>query len=458
MTPRAEPHIPTSSERLEQGRALRKVVPRSELGAWDPVPDRADPIDVLEGQAASRVPELVPIRYGRMAASPFAFFRGGAAIMAADLATTPVTGLTVQACGDAHVSNFGKFATPERNIAFDINDFDETVPGPWEWDVKRLCVSLNIVARANGFRRRDADRVVRAAACAYRERTAWFATRRTMELWYDRIHVDDVIGHFPRRYRAALERDIRKARRKDHARALTKLTQAVDGRIVFAEDPPLLVHLEAAGHDMDEATPMIERYRESLTDVRRELFDRFHVVDAARKVVGVGSVGTRCWILLLEGPDHPEGDRLVLQVKEAQDSVLEPYVGASALGHHGKRVVVGQKLTQAASDLFLGWTTAPDSGRQYYVRQLWDVKGQSDPLAMDVRNLSHYSTLCAWALARAHARTGDAVQLSGYLGGSERFDEAIVDFSAAYARTNERDHEALLAAIADGRIVAETGI
>jgi uncharacterized protein (DUF2252 family) len=209
---------------------------------------------------------------------------------------------------------------------------------------------------------------------------------------------------------------------------------------------------------MDEATPMIERYRESLTDVRRELFDRFHVVDAARKVVGVGSVGTRCWILLLEGPDHPGGDRLVLQVKEAQDSVLEPYVGASALGHHGKRVVVGQKLTQAASDLFLGWTTAPDSGRQYYVRQLWDVKGQSDPLAMDVRNLSHYGTLCAWALARAHARTGDAVQLSGYLGGSERFDEAIVDFSAAYARTNERDHEALLAAIADGRIVAETGI
>ncbi len=279
-----------------------------------------------------------------------------------------------------------------------------------------------------------------------------------MELWYDRIHVDDVIGHFPRRYRAALERDIRKARRKDHRRALTKLTRAVDGRVALRRGPAAARAPRGGGarhgrgHPHDRAVPRVPR------DVRRELFDRFHVVDVARKVVGVGSVGTRCWILLLEGRDHPDGDRLVLQVKEAQDSVLEPYVGASTVGHHGKRVVVGQKLTHAASDLFLGWTAAPDSGRQYYVRQLWDVKGQSDPLAMDVRNLSHYGTLCAWALARAHARSGDAVQLAGYLGGSERFDEAIADFSAAYARTNERDHQALLAAIADGRIAAVTGI
>jgi uncharacterized protein (DUF2252 family) len=440
-------------DRWRRGRALRKVVSRGSL-AEGGTPGPRDPIAVLEQQAATRAPDLVPIRHGRMAESPFAFFRGGAAIMAADLADTPTTGLRVQACGDAHVANFGTFATPERNVVFDINDFDETVPGPWEWDVKRLCASLQVVARGHGFPEPVCDRVVTTAAREYRERIRAFAAMRTLDLWYDRIHVDDVIAHFPRDYRAVVQRDVRKAERKNRFRAVAKLTRDVDGEPRLAEDPPFLAHLSAVGHDMDEVAPMVEGYRETLTDERRELFDRFEVVDVARKVVGVGSVGTRCWVALLVGRDHPDGDQLILQVKEAQPSVLEPYVGASHLGHHGRRVVAGQRLTQAASDLFLGWCEGPASGRNYYVRQLWDVKGQGDLLQMDQSNLLHYGALCAWALARAHARTGDAVPIAGYVGGSDRFDRAIAAYSAAYAKVNEADHQALLDAIASGRIEA----
>jgi len=449
----------TREERQQAGRDLRRSVPRSSHGEWTPWSGRRDPIDVLEAQGDSRAPELVPIRYGRMATSPFAFFRGGAAIMAMDLNTTPVTGLRVQACGDAHVANFGKFATPERNVMFDINDFDETLPGPWEWDVKRLCASLHVVARGHGYSSAACDEVVTTAARAYRERLTGSSTMRTLDLWYDRIHVKQVIDHFPPEYRPSVKRDVRKAQRKDHVRAVNKLTTTVDGRLQFAEDPPLLVHLEAAGADFaEDVVPMIASYRETLTEDRQELFDRFEVVDVARKVVGVGSVGTRCWVALLEGPDHLEGDRLILQVKEAQASVLEPYVGASALGHNGLRVVTGQRLTQAASDMFLGWSEGPRSGREYYVRQLWDVKGQGDLEKMDRNNLTYYGALCAWALARAHARTGDAVQISAYLGKGDSFDRAIAAFSAAYARTNEADHAALLDAIASGRVEAQHGI
>jgi uncharacterized protein (DUF2252 family) len=444
-------------ERQEAGRAARKEVPRSAHAEWSPAPDR-DPVAVLTAQGETRVAELLPIRYGRMAESPFAFFRGAAAVMARDLSTTPVSGFTVQACGDAHVSNFGKFATPERNLVFDINDFDETLPGPWEWDVKRLAVSLHVVARQRGFRTEAADEVVVAAARAYRERILECSQLRLLERWYARTDYEDVIAHFPKRYRARVKRDIDKARRKDHRRAVAKLTRTSGDDVRFVEDPPLLVHLDATGNDMDAVMPMVATYKQSLPPDRQVLFDRLRLLDVARKVVGVGSVGTRCWICLFEGPDRPGGDHVILQVKEAVPSVLEPYAGASTLGHHGKRVVVGQRLTQAASDIFLGWTEIEGAARQYYVRQLWDAKGQSDPMRMDVDNLAEYGALCALALAQAHARTGDPVELAGYLGLGPVFDQAIAEFSAAYAVTNEQDHAALLDAIRAGRVEAQTGI
>jgi uncharacterized protein (DUF2252 family) len=446
----------TRQERVDAGRALRGTVPRSAHAEWAPPSGRA-PIAVLTAQATSRVPELVPIRHGRMAGSPFAFFRGGAAIMAMDLAANAVTGLQVQATGDAHVGNFGKYASPERNLVFDINDFDETVPGPWEWDVKRLCASLQVVARQRGFSPTDGQRVVVTAARTYRERLAEYASWRMLDLWYERTEIKAVIESFPMKYRSRVERDAKRARRKDHLRAVAKLTEDVGGRRRFVEDPPLLVHIENAGYELDEVESLVDAYRASLTDDRRYMFDRFRILDVARKVVGVGSVGTRCWIVLLEGPDHPEEDLIVLQVKEAQPSVLEPYVGASALHHHGKRVVVGQRLIQAASDVFLGWADGPTYGRHYYVRQLWDFKGQGDPIVMAPSDLSHYGALCAWILARSHARTGDAVEIAAYLGNSSRFDRAIAAFSSQYAKTNEQDHAAFLDAIRDGDIEAVTG-
>ncbi len=351
-----------------------------------------------------------------MATSAFAFFRGSAAIMASDLAAGPVTGLRVEACGDAHVGNFGKFATPGRSLIFDVNDFDETLPGPWEWDVKRLAASMHVVALERDFGATTRDRVVAAAVRAYREHMAEAAALRTLDLWYARTHIRDVIAHFPPKYRPRVERDVAKARRKDHRRAVAKLTHAVGDDIRFVEDPPLVVHLDNTDHELDAIGPMIEHYRTTLTHDIRTLFDRFRILDVARKVVGVGSVGTRCWIALFEGPDRPNGDHVILQVKEAQASVLEPHVGASVFPHHGQRVVAGQRLTQAASDIFLGWTEAPESKRQYYVRQLWDFKGSSDPMAMDLQDLTYYGALCGMALARAHARTGDPVRIAAYLG------------------------------------------
>ncbi len=354
----------TREERQDAGRALRKAVPRSLHAEWNIGPGRPDPIGVLEAQAhgQSRVPELVPIRYARMAESPFAFFRGAAAVMATDLASTPISGIRVQACGDAHVSNFGKFASPERNLIFDINDFDETIPGPWEWDLKRLCASLHIVGRQRGFDPARCDRIVTTASRTYRSRLTGYSTMLTMELWQERTEMKEVIAHFPAKYRPLVRRDVRRARRKDHRRALAKLTRTVGGVVQFSEAPPLLLRLESTDLDMADVVAVVESYRQSLSDDCRELFDRFEVVDVARKVVGVGSVGTWCWIALLEGPHHPEGDRLVFQVKEAQPSVLAPYAGASKYEHQGQRVVVGQRLTQAASDRFLGWASAHGVG------------------------------------------------------------------------------------------------
>jgi uncharacterized protein (DUF2252 family) len=447
----------TGTERRETGRALRADVPRSVHAEWDVEARDRDPVAVLEEQARTRVPELVPVRYERMAASPFAFFRGGAAIMAMDLSTTPVTGLTVQACGDAHVANFGTFATPERNIVFDINDFDETERGPWEWDVKRLATSLHVVAREHGFKASQRDDVVLEAVRVYREYVDEFAGMRTLDVWYDRTTAEDVVAHFPKRYRAQAERDVTRALRKDHVRAVTRLTSDRDGHPRFLEDPPIVVHLDELEPTMHDVEATIADYRESLTDERRFLFDRFRVVDVARRVVGVGSVGTRCWVVLLEAVAPAEGtpDRIVLQVKEAPPSVLAPYVGPTSTGHQGRRVVAGQRLTQAASDLFLGWCRAP-GGHHYYVRQLWDVKGQGDLTQMDLGKLTHYGALCARALARAHARTGDAAAIAGYLGGGRAFDRAIAGFAANYAAANERDHAALLDAIASGRVGANT--
>ena len=441
-------------DRLERGRALRETVPRSTHGEWKPRSDRKDPIAVLERQAKSRLRELIPVRYARMAESPFAFFRGAAAVMAMDLATTPATGIRVQACGDAHVNNFGKFATPERNVLFDINDFDETLPGPWEWDVKRLCASLAIVARQRDFRPEDGDAVVEVAVRTYRERMASYSRLRMLEVWYDRVAADDVIAYFPARYRPAVRRDLDRAQRRDHRSAVAKLTRAVDGELRFVEDPPLVVHIESTEHSMEDVRAMLDDYRRSLGEERRVLLDRFHLVDAARRVVGVGSVGTRCWLALFEGPHHPKGDPLVLQVKEAQASVLEPYFGRCGFEHGGLRVVAGQRMIQAASDIFLGWCTAPKSRRKYYVRQMWDVKGQSEPMAMTPGGLGFYGAACAWTLARAHARTGDAAEISGYLGKSDRFDHAIVEFSSRYAAVNEKDHARLRAAIRGGHVRA----
>jgi uncharacterized protein (DUF2252 family) len=444
----------THADRIGHGRALRESVPRSSHAVFTP-PAARDPIAILEASNETRVPELIPYRFGRMAASPFAFYRGTAAVMAADLAATPVTGLRVQACGDAHIGNFGEFATPERRVVFDINDFDETLPGAWEWDVKRLAASIDLVARDRVSASAQRHEMVALVVREYRERMRGFAELSTLDLWHSTISIDDVLAHFPKRYRPRVARHLSRVHRKTHARAVEKLTERIDGHQRFVESPPLIVRFGSSQDDMGEAQEMLQGYRASLSDDRRHVVDRFELVDIAHKTVGVGSVGTRCWVALFEGPERPGGDFIVLQVKEAGASVLEPYLGASALPHHGLRVVAGQRLTQSASDGFLGWTEEPTSGRQYYVRQLWDAKGSGDAELMDPLGLTHYGALCAWALARAHARTGDPVTIGAYLGAGRAFDDAIARFAAAYADQAERDHAILLEAIADRRVPAE---
>ena len=425
-------------------------MPRSTFGEWAPAKDRTDAGDILAAQTAERLSDLAPLRYARMTESPFAFLRGAAAVMASDLATVPDTALRVQVCGDAHVNNFRFFASPERNLVFDINDFDETAPGPWEWDIARLCASLRVLTDQRGWDADDGDAVVRAAARSYRTRLAEYADWTTLDLFYERTEIKEVVERFPTQYRAEMRRDVRRARRKDHLRAVAKLTAVQNGHRVFVEDPPLTVSLNRTPHDLDEVRALIESYRATLTDDRRLMFDRYRLLDVARKVVGVGSVGTRCWIGLFEGRDDPEGDLLVLQAKQAVSSVLEKHVGASQFAQHGRRVVVGQRLIQAAGDVFLGWASGPDSGNHYYVRQLWDAKGKADPLLMRPRALVRYSELCGWILARSHARTGDALQMSGYLGKGAVWDEAMVVFAARYAETNRADHAALADALERG--------
>jgi uncharacterized protein (DUF2252 family) len=453
-------------ERAAVGKAARSRAPRSAIAEWKPTGDRADPVAILEGQARDRVPELLPIRYGRMAVSPFTFFRGAAAVMAADLSPAPTSGLTVQACGDAHLSNFGAFAAPDRSLVFDLNDFDETLPAPWEWDVQRLLASFEIAARGNGFKRRERGAAVATAAREYREAMRRFAAMRNLEVWYARLDVEKIMSEIRSLGAKAVkraEKGIAKARAKDSLRALNRLTEGAGDELRIASHPPLVVPVEELIPDAsqrqeveDRISEVLERYAESLKGDRRRLLAEYRFRHLAHKVVGVGSVGTRSWILLMTGRD--DADPLFLQAKEASRSVLEPYTGKSRFRNHGHRVVEGQWLMQAASDSFLGWCTTTDDGgmrRDFYVRQLWDGKGSIDVEAMPPSALEGYARMCGWTLARAHARSGDAVAIGAYLGSGEAFDNAAVEFASRYADQNEKDHAALLAAIDSGRLKAK---
>jgi uncharacterized protein (DUF2252 family) len=444
-------------QRHERGRAARRLVPRGSHAQWAPAPDRPDPVDLLEAQAKDRIQELLPIRYGRMMASPFAFLRGSAIVMAQDLAGTPKSGIQVQLCGDAHLLNFGAYASPERALLFDLNDFDETLPGPWEWDIKRLAASFVVAGRDNGFDTADCREAAQASVDSYRQRMAEFSEMGELEVWYSRLGEEDVRellteARAGKKTAKKLSKNVRKARGRDSLQALSKLTRVTGGRRIIDDDPPLLVRIPEEDEIRSQVYAILESYKRTLQEDRRHLLDRFRFVDAARKVVGVGSVGTRAYVVLLEGRD--EEDPLFLQVKEAGASVLEGHVASNTYEHHGHRVVAGQRLMQAASDIFLGWFRGTE-GRDFYWRQLKDMKGSADLEGMSPDELVIYAGLCGWTLARAHARSGDRVQIAAYLGKSERFDRAIADFAQAYADQTERDHAALCAAVKSGRLATD---
>ena len=458
----------TETERAARGRAARAEVPRTSHANLESIPDR-DPVGVLEEQATSRVPELVPIRYGRMLVSAFTFYRGAAAIMARDLAPTPRAGLKVQLCGDAHLSNFGGFASPERSLVFDLNDFDETLVGPFEWDVKRLAASFEIAGRDRDFSDAERRTAVLSVLRAYREAMRNFAGMANLELWYSRLDAEVIAAQLreevDHKEAKAGEQVIAKARSKDSMKAFGKLTQIVDGRPQIVSDPPLIVPIRelaarAPGRDIEaEIRELTRVYRRSLQSDRRSLLEQFRYADVAHKVVGVGSVGTRAWIMLLLGKN--ESDPLFLQVKEAQASVLERHLGRSEFRNHGRRVVEGQRMMQASSDIFLGWVHNPDGidgvARDFYVRQLWDWKTSVNLDAILPRGLEYYGRACGWTLARAHARSGDRIAIASYLGKSDVFDRAVADFAIAYADLNEHDHAALREAVDSGRIKAVEG-
>ncbi|SDM02665.1 DUF2252 domain-containing protein [Streptomyces wuyuanensis] len=441
------------AEERERGRAVRKEVPRSSHGRWIPAADRPDPLAVLADQARTREPDLVPVRYGRMAVSPFTYLRGAPAVMAADLAVQRNTGLRVQLCGDAHLLNFGVFASPERTLLFDLNDFDETLPGPFEWDVKRLVASVAVAARDNGLPDARARLAARAAAESYRLSVRRLAGLGELDVWYERIAAADLVPLVRDLERARVEAQLAKARRRTSLQALERLTEVVGGRRRIVQDPPLLEAV--AGLDAASVRKILSDYRSTLPEDRRVLLDRYRFVEAARKVVGVGSVGTRCFVALMTGRDTQ--DPLFLQIKEAQRSVLEPYLAKSAYRHQGQRVVAGQRLLQAASDIFLGWVSGP-GGRHFYWRQLRDMKGSADVASMSPTLLRDYAALCGRALARAHARSGERIAIAAYLGASDTFDRAMGDFALAYAERTVEDHRTLLAAIESGAIEATPGV
>jgi uncharacterized protein (DUF2252 family) len=452
-----------------RGKRARERTPRSSHGRWEPAADRRDPVAILEEQAADRVEELVPIRYGRMLESPFAFYRGAAAVMAADLGPTATAGIKVQTCGDAHLANFGGFAAPDRRLIFDINDFDETLPGPWEWDVKRLAASLEIAGRDRELGRKQRVIAVQSAATEYREQMRRLASMGNLEAWYERVDLEllrdrfaelaeeEAIAHF--------DRNIAKAKRKTSRRAFAKLAREVDGQIRIVSDPPLITPLDELldAASLETASTEIRRifadYRATLPQNLRKLVDRFKLVDVARKVVGVGSVGTRAWIVLLVGRDH--GEPLFMQIKEAQRSVLEPYTAKSLYARQGRRVVEGQRIMQAAGDILLGWMSVvgfDGRRRDFYVRQLWDAKGSARIDRMTPRALAIYARLCGGVLANAHARSGDRVAIASYLGGGDHFDRAMVEFATRYADQNERDYATLRDAVESGRVRADLGV
>jgi uncharacterized protein (DUF2252 family) len=462
------PHL-TPQQRAARGKAARAEVPRSSHSVFEPGVSGRDPIALLEQQALTRVPELVPIRYGRMLVSPFAFYRGAALVQASDLATTPTTGLRAQLCGDAHLSNFGVFASPERSMLFDVNDFDETLPGPFEWDVKRLAGSLAVAGRERGFSAKERAQVVLATVARYRDAMSQFAVQPNLDVWYAHLDVDKELARLgptlDPEIRRRTERNVAKFRTRDNLNAFAKLTHTVDGEPRIVSDPPLIVPIQEM-FPSDEFHRMMGRlhtivrgYRRTLQSDRRHLLEEFQLVQVARKVVGVGSVGTRAWILLLLGRD--DGDPLILQAKEAEASVLERFVGVSEYANHGQRVVAGQHVMQASSDIFLGWERVEGvdgKRRDFYVRQLRDWKGSADVDTMNPPTLAAYGELCGWTLARAHARSGDRIAISAYLGKNDVFDQAIARFAESYADQNERDHDNLKAAVDSGRLEATTGL
>jgi uncharacterized protein (DUF2252 family) len=459
--------LASPDERAAAGKEARETASRESHGEWQPAADRRDPVKLLEDQAKSRVQELVPIRYGRMLASAFTFYRGAAAIMAMDLANTPVSGLRVQACGDAHLSNFGVFAAPDRSLVLDVNDFDETLPGPWEWDLKRLAGSFEIAGRDRDFTATDTRAAVLTTTRSYREAMREFAGMGNLDVWYARLDVDTLLADLARvidrKQMKVAEKSKAKAEKKNSLKAFERLVHEVDGEPQIISDPPLLVPVrellsEEQSQNMEEwIAEMLGRYRESLKGDRRHLFDSYRFVEMARKVVGVGSVGTRAWVVLMMGRDGQ--DPLFLQAKEAEASVLERYVGESEFKNHGERVVEGQWLMQAASDVLLGWLPATgidDAERDFYVRQLWDGKRSIDVETLPPEGLAIYGRVCGWTLARAHARSGDRIAIGAYLGKGDAFDQAIAGFSQRYADQNELDYAALADAAKSGRIEVET--
>jgi uncharacterized protein (DUF2252 family) len=456
------------TERAAAGRAARSVARRSAHAEWAAPANRQDPVAIIEAQDERRVADLVPIRHGRMAASPFTFYRGAAAVMAADLATTPVSGFRVQACGDAHLSNFGAFAAPDRRLVFDLNDFDETLPGPWEWDVKRLAASFALAGRDRGFKRSERSVALLASVRSYREAMRGFAGEGDLGVWYERLDVEASMGRVEEADPGAVkrfERGIAKARTKDSVRAMEKLTEVVDGELRIVSQPPLIVPIEdlvsapQAADLEDSLRDVLTSYRATLPGDRRHLLDSYEFRHIARKVVGVGSVGTRAWVILLTGRD--DQDPLFLQAKEADASVLEPHAGPSHFRNHGRRVVEGQRLMQAAGDIFLGWCVAnglDGRDRDFYVRQLWDWKRSVEVENLSPAGLEVYAEVCGWTLARAHARSGDRIAIAAYLGGGDGFDRAVCHFAESYADQSERDHAALVEAIDSGRLESVPGV
>ena len=473
-------------ERKAKGDVARDQTPRSSHTGWRPAADRPDPVALLEGQNLTREPDLVPVRHGRMMVSPFTFYRGAAKIMAADLKDTPTSGLAAQLCGDAHLSNFGVFASPERRLLFDLNDFDETLPGPFEYDVKRLAASFMIASRNNGFSKADARSSTLASVTAYREAMAEFAEMRTMDIWYSHLAEDELMNAIrgtvdkttkksksknakqdakaAKTAQKTAERNREKARTRDSLQALSKLSELVDGQYRIVSQPPIVVPARelAATHGMSAEDfrraidKQLRAYRSTLPDDRRELLERFEIVDVARKVVGVGSVGTRAFIVLLQGRDS--ADPLFLQVKEATASVLEDHLPKSRYKQPGERVVRGQRMMQAASDIFLGWTRGVEANRHFYWRQLRDMKGSALVEAMSPFGLTFYAGICGWTLARAHARSGDPVAFAAYLGDDDAFDQAITDFAERYADQNEQDFQDFVKAVRSGRVEALEGV